>query len=129
MKPIKQLLENTQIIAVVGLSNNPAKASYGVSEFMQNHGYTIVPVNPNEGNILGEKCYPNLESIPFAVDMVNVFRPAKDCPEIAHSAVAINAKSLWLQLGIVSEEAQNIASKAGLDFVMDHCLKIEYLAA
>ena len=128
MTVIKQLLENTQTIAIVGLSNNPSKASYGVAEFMQNHGYTIIPVNPNEGNILGEKCYPNLESIPFAVDMVNVFRPAKDCPEIAHSAVAINAKSLWLQLGIVSEEAEMIATKAGLDFVMNYCLKIEYLA-
>lgn len=128
MTVIKQLLENTQTIAIVGLSNNPSKASYGVAEFMQNHGYTIIPVNPNEGNILGEKCYPNLESIPFAVDMVNVFRPAKDCPEIAHSAVAINAKSLWLQLGIISEEAEMIATKAGLDFVMNHCLKIEYLA-
>ena len=126
MTAIKQLLENTQTIAIVGLSNNPSKPSYGVAEFMQNHGYTIVPVNPNEGHILGEKCYPNLESSPFDIDMVNVFRQAKDCPEVAHSAVAINAKSLWLQLGIVSEEAQSIANKAGLDFVMDRCLKIEY---
>ena len=126
MPLIKKLLETTQTIAVVGLSNNQNKASYQVAEFMQNHGYTIVPVNPNEVNILGEKCYPNLEAIPFAVDMVNVFRPAKDCLEITHSAVAINAKSIWLQLGITNEEAQTIASNAGLDFVMDRCLKIEY---
>jgi len=126
MSPFKSLLENTQVIAVVGLSNNPEKASFRVAEFMQRRGYTIVPVNPNEVNILGEKCYPSLEAIPHPIDMVNVFRPAKDCPEIAHSAVTINAKSLWLQLGIVSEEAQDIASHAGLDFVMDYCLKIEY---
>ncbi len=126
MPLIKKLLETTQTIAVVGLSNNQNKASYQVAEFMQNHGYTIVPVNPNEVNILGEKCYPNLEAIPFAVDMVNVFRPAKDCLEITHSAVAINAKSVWLQLGIINEESYQIAKNAGLEFVMDRCLKIEY---
>ena len=126
MNPLKSLLENTQIIAVVGLSNNPDKASFRVTEFMQQRGFTIVPVNPNELHILGEKCYPTLEAIPHPIDMVNVFRPAKDCPEIAHSAVTINAKSLWLQLGIVSEEAEHIATQAGLDFVMDRCIKIEY---
>jgi hypothetical protein len=125
MSPFKSLLKNTQIIAIVGLSNNPEKASFRVAEFMQRRGYTIVPVNPNEVNILGEKCYPSLEAIPHPIDMVNVFRPAKDCLEIAHSSVTINAKSLWLQLGIVSEEAQDLATHAGLDFVMDHCLKIE----
>ncbi len=126
MPLIKKLLETTQTIAVVGLSNNQNKASYQVAEFMQHHGYTIVPVNPNEGIILGEKCFPNLEAIPFSVDMVNVFRPSKDCLEITHSAVAINAKSVWLQLGIINEESQQIASNAGLEFVMDRCLKIEY---
>jgi len=125
MSPFKSLLKNTQVIAIVGLSNNPEKASFRVAEFMQRRGYTIVPVNPNEVNILGEKCYPSLEAIPHPIDMVNVFRPAKDCLEIAHSTVTINAKSLWLQLGIVSEEAQDLATHAGLDFVMDHCLKIE----
>jgi predicted CoA-binding protein len=126
MALIKKLLETTQTIAIVGLSNNQNKASYQVAEFMQNHGYTIVPVNPNEVNILGEKCYPNLEAIPFPVDMVNVFRPSKDCLEVTHSAVAINAKSVWLQLGIINEESHQIASNAGLEFVMDRCLKIEY---
>jgi len=126
MALIKKLLETTQTIAIVGLSNNQSKASYQVAEFMQHHGYTIVPVNPNEGNILGEKCFPNLEAIPFSVDMVNVFRPSKDCLEITHSAVAINAKSVWLQLGILNEEAHTIASNAGLEFVMNRCLKIEY---
>ena len=87
MPLIKKLLETTQTIAVVGLSNNQNKTSYQVAEFMQNHGYTIVPVNPNEVNILGEKCYPNLEAIPFTVDMVNVFRPAKDCLEITHTSL------------------------------------------
>ena len=126
MPLIKKLLETTQTIAIVGLSNNQSKASYQVAEFMQHHGYTIVPVNPNEVNILGEKCYPNLEAIPFPVDMVNVFRPSKDCLEVTHSAVAINAKSVWLQLGIINEESRQIASNAGLEFVMDRCLKIEY---
>ncbi len=126
MTPERTLLETTELIAVVGLSNDPNKASHRVSEFMQHHGYKIVPVNPNEVSILGEKCYPNLESIPFAIDMVNVFRPAKDCTDIAKSAVTIGAKSVWLQLGIVSEEAKDIVEKAGIGFVMDRCLKIEY---
>jgi predicted CoA-binding protein len=126
MTPERTLLKTTELIAVVGLSNDPNKASHRVSEFMQHHGYKIVPVNPNEVSILGEKCYPNLESIPFAIDMVNVFRPAKDCPEIAKSAVTIGAKSVWLQLGIVSEDAKDIVEKAGMEFVMDRCLKIEY---
>jgi predicted CoA-binding protein len=128
MTEFKDLLEKTKMIAIVGLSNNPERPSYGVAQFMQNHGYSIVPVNPGETEILGEKCYPNLESIPFKVDMVDVFRKAEDCPAIAKSAVAIGAKSVWLQLGIISEESEAIVKNAGLEFVMNHCLKIEYSA-
>jgi hypothetical protein len=126
MDTIHSLLDKTESIAVVGLSNDPNKASHRVAEFMQHHGYKIIPVNPNETNILGEKCYPNLESIPFAIDMVNIFRPAKDCPDIVKSAISIGAKSVWLQLGIMSEEAKELVEQAGIDFVMDRCLKIEY---
>jgi len=128
MTNIRSLLDKTELIAVVGLSNDPNKASHRVAEFMQYHGYKIIPVNPNETSILGEKCYPNLESIPFAIDMVNIFRPAKDCPNIVKSAITIGAKSVWLQLGIVSEEAKELVEIARLDFVMDRCLKIEYTA-
>lgn len=127
MNDIKDLLQNTKIIAMVGLSNDTNKASNRVAQFMINHGYQIVPVNPRESAILGLKCYTQLEAIPFAVDMVNVFRPAQDCPPIAQSAFNIRAKSLWLQLGISSEEANDIASDAGLICVMDRCLKIELL--
>lgn len=123
----QDILKHTKIIAVVGLSNNPEKASYGVAAFMQNQGYQIVPVNPRETEILGRQCYPDLESIPFPVDMVNVFRPAIDCPQIAQSAVKIGARSLWLQQGIVSEEAHTIATAAGLQCTMNRCLKIEYV--
>jgi predicted CoA-binding protein len=128
MTEFKSLLEHTKVIAIVGLSKNPDRPSFQVAQFIQNQGYKIVPVNPNESEILGEPCYPTLEDIPHPVDMVDVFRKAEDCPAIARSAIAIGAKSVWLQLGIVSEEAEHIVKNAGLEFVMNHCLKIEYRA-
>ncbi|MEI6804371.1 MAG: CoA-binding protein [Burkholderiales bacterium] len=123
---LQRVLTSSRTLAVVGLSDNPARASHYVAKYMQQHGYRVVPVNPRCAEILGEKCYPDLRAIPFAVDMVDVFRNAADCPPIAHDAVAIDAKVLWLQSGIVSQEAQHIAEAAGLTVVMDRCVKVEH---
>jgi len=122
-----KILNSTQTIAVVGLSANPEKPSHDVARFMQNHGFRIVPVNPNEQTILGEMCYPSLSAIPFEIDLVNIFRKTEDCPDIVGEAVQIKAKNIWLQLGIFSEEAQRIAEQANINFVMNLCLKTEYL--
>ena len=120
------LLKNTKTIAVVGLSDKPSRASYDVARYMQSQGYRIIPVNPGCSEILGEKCYPDLKSIPEPVDMVNVFRKAEDCLPVAMDAVSIGAKSLWLQLGIINEEAQRYAENHGLTVVMDRCLMIDH---
>lgn len=124
---ITKILNSTKIIAVVGLSANPEKPSNDVARFMQNRGFRIIPVNPNEQTILGEVCYPSLSAIPFEIDLVNIFRKPEDCPELVVEAVQIKAKNIWLQLGIISEEAQIIADQAKVNFVMNLCLKIEYL--
>ncbi|MBM7563561.1 CoA-binding protein [Paenibacillus sacheonensis] len=122
---IKRILESAGTIAVVGLSDNPERTSHMVSEAMQAKGYRIVPVNPNAETILGEKSYPSLSDIPFPVDIVNVFRRSELTPPIAEEAAAIGAKVLWLQLGVVSEEAAAIAEQAGLLAIMDRCIKVE----
>ncbi len=124
---MKSLLQETKVIAVVGLSDKPFRPSYDVAGYMQSQGYKIVPVNPLHSEILGEKCYPNLKSIPFPVDMVNVFRKSEDCLPIAQEAVAIGAKSLWLQLGVINIAAINHAKEHGLTAVMNQCLKIEHM--
>lgn len=122
---IKRILESAGTIAVVGLSDNPERTSHMVSEAMQAKGYRIVPVNPNAETILGEKSYPSLSDIPFPVDIVNVFRRSELTPPIAEEAAAIGAKVLWLQLGVVSEEAAAIAEQAGMLAIMDRCIKVE----
>ena len=124
---MKSLLQETKVIAVVGLSDKPSRPSYDVSRYMQAHGYKIIPVNPSCTEILGEKCYPDLKSIPVPVDMVNVFRKSEDCLPVAKDAVAIGAKSLWLQLGVINDEAHDFAQEHGLEVVMDKCLKIEHM--
>jgi predicted CoA-binding protein len=126
MSHFKKLFESTKTIAVVGLSNNPERASYRVSAYMLNQGYQIIPVNPFADEILGQKVFAQLSEIPFRIDLVNVFRTAKDCPAITQERVAIGAKSIWIQLGIISTESELIARNAGLEFVMDRCLKIEH---
>ena len=123
---MKQLLQETKTIAVVGLSNKPDRPSYGVTQYMQAHGYKIIPVNPTCSEILGETCYPDLSSIPVAVDMVNVFRKSEDCLEVAREAVKIGAKSLWLQMGVINQEALDYASSHGLTGIMDKCLMVEH---
>jgi uncharacterized protein len=122
---IKAILEASGTIAVVGLSDKPDRTSFMVSEAMQQKGYRIVPVNPNAAEILGEISYPALKDIPHKVDIVNVFRRSEHCPEVAEEAAAIGAKTLWLQLGVISEEAAAIAGQAGMNVIMDRCIKVE----
>jgi predicted CoA-binding protein len=123
---LRRILKNNHTIAVVGLSADWYRPSYFAAKYMQEHGFRIIPVNPKYDEILGEKCYPNLKAIPEAVDIVDVFRKPDDCVPIAEDAVAIGAKVLWLQLGVVNEEAARVAKAGGLEVVMDRCVKIEY---
>jgi len=125
---LRRILRSTRTIAIVGLSAEWHRPSYFVAKYMQQHGCRIVPVNPRYAGtaVLGEPCFERLEDIPFAVDMVDVFRKPADVPPIATSAVAIGAKVLWQQLGVANLEAEAIARAAGLDSVMDRCVKIEH---
>lgn len=123
---LRRILENHKVIAMVGLSPKEERPSNVVARFLMARGYTVIPVNPGQREILGQPCYPDLKSIPVKIDMVDVFRNAADVPPIAADAVAIGAKSLWLQLGVINPEAAERASAAGLDVVMDRCPKIEY---
>lgn len=122
---IKEILQASTNIAVVGLSDKPDRVSYMVSEAMQKKGYRIIPVNPAAETILGEKCYATLKDIPELVDIVNVFRRPEHTPPIAEEAVAIGAKTLWLQLGIANDDAAKIAFDGGLQVIMDRCIKVE----
>lgn len=122
---LRRILENHKVIAMVGISPKEDRPSNGVARFLMARGYTVIPVNPGQSEILGQRCYPSLRDIPVKVDMVDVFRKAEDVPPVAADAIAIGAKSLWLQLGIVNQAAAEQASAAGLDVVMDHCPKIE----
>lgn len=123
---LRRVLAQTRTVAVVGLSADRQKASHFVATYLQYVGYRIIPVNPMLTEVLGERAYPDLPSIPEPVDMVNVFRRPEHCPEIARQAVEIGAKSLWLQLRVVSPEAAAIAEAGGLDVVMDRCVKMEH---
>jgi uncharacterized protein len=125
---IDRILAGTKTIAVVGLSGNPMRPSFGVSEYMQEQGYRIIPVNPAEETILGEKSYPSLEAIPEPVDCVDVFRKPDAVPEIVASALAMGAKSVWLQEGVAHDEAAARAESAGLDVVQDRCILKEHRA-
>ncbi len=123
---LRHILKNSHTIAIVGLSADWWRPSYFAAKYLQEHGYRIIPVNPKYTEVLGEKCYPTLEAIPEPVDIVDVFRKSEDCAPIAQQAVAIGAKTLWLQLGVENTEAQQIAEAAGLAVVMNRCVKIEY---
>jgi uncharacterized protein len=122
---IKDILASARNIAVVGLSDNPERTSHMVAKVMQARGYRIIPVNPGKQQILGEVCYKSLLDIPEPVDIVNVFRRAEEVVPFAVQAAQIKAKAFWLQLGIVNEQAAQIASEAGLTVIMDRCIKIE----
>src|ERR1700730_8997949 len=120
----KEILEYTTTIAVVGASRDPDKAGGSVPEGLQQRGFRIIPVNPFADVLFGERVYRSLAEVPEKVDLVDVFRPAADAPEIARQAVAIGAKALWLQLDIRSHEARTIAESAGLDYVEDECTAV-----
>jgi len=122
----ESLLRRSKTIAVVGLSGTPWRPSYGVSEYMQSAGYRIIPVNPKETEVLGEKAYATLEEIPTPVDIVNIFRQPRFVPEIVDAAIRIGAKGVWMQEEVVHEEAAQKAREAGLEVVMDRCILKEH---
>lgn len=123
---LRRVLSRNRSIAVVGLSAQWYRPSYFAAKYMLDHGYTVIPVNPRYEEILGQKCYASLRDIPVAVDIVDCFRRADEIPAIADDAIAIGAKVLWMQLGVINEEAARKAEAAGLEVVMDRCVKIEY---
>ena len=123
---LRRVLKDSQTVAIVGLSAEWHRPSNFVAKYLQSHGWRIVPVNPRYPQILGETSYARLEDIPFPVDMVDVFRRSEDVLPIAHSAVAIGARCFWQQIGVVNADADALAQAAGLDTVMDRCVKIEH---
>ena len=123
---IQRVLHSAKTIAIVGLSPNELRASYFVGYYLRRHGYRVIPVNPRETEILGERCYPRLTDVPVPVDIVNVFRAPDALPEIARQAVAIRAGALWCQYGVINEEGARIAEDGGVKVVMDRCIKIEH---
>lgn len=126
MTNIAELLRESRVIAVVGLSSRRSRPSFGVSQYMQSVGYRIIPVNPNETEVLGETAYARLEDVPERIDIVNVFRRSEHVPEIVESAIRVGAKAIWLQEDVVHEEAARRAREAGLAVVMDHCILKEH---
>ena len=123
---LRKVLSEDRVIAVVGLSANWYRPSYFAAKYMQERGYRIVPVNPAYDEVLGERCYPSLRDVPEPIDMVDVFRRPADVMPVVEDAIAIGARSLWLQLGVINAEAVARAEAAGLRVVMDRCVKIEY---
>ena len=117
------IVEEARTVAVVGLSDDPEKASHEVGEYLKEQGYHVIPVNPNEEEVLGERAYDTVEEIPEEVDVVDVFLPPDKTPEIAEDAVRAGAKTLWLQEGITNEEARQIAEEGGLGYIEDRCMK------
>lgn len=126
-RKIKDLLENSRTVAVVGLSGKPERDSNRVARYMQEHGFRIIPVNPGlKDEVLGEKPYASLAEIPGPVDIVNIFRRAEEVPQAVREALPLKPGAVWIQLGIVSEEAAEIAVKEGITVVMDRCIKVEH---
>jgi hypothetical protein len=127
---IGEILSSAKTIAVVGLSSKCFRASYGVSQYMQAAGYRIIPVNPHETEVLGEKAYPTLESIPVGtkIDIVDIFRRSEEVPEVVEAAIRIGARAIWMQEGVVNEAAAEKARRAGLAVVMDLCILKEHRA-
>jgi len=123
---IQRVLHTSHTVAIVGLSNNELRASYFVGYYLKRHGYRIVPVNPREPEILGERSFPSLVDLPMHVDIVNVFRAPSALPGIATDAVKIGAGALWCQFGVINEEGARIAEAGGLSVVMDRCIKVEH---
>jgi predicted CoA-binding protein len=124
--PVGEILKNYKTIAVVGLYSNPTRPSNGVTRYMQESGYRIIPVNPNEAEVLGEKSYTSLEDVPHKIDIVNIFRRAEDVPPVVESAIRTGAKVVWMQSGIENAEAAEKARAAGLTVIMDACILVEH---
>ena len=123
---LRDILSSSKTIAVVGMSPNPARPSNEVARYLMASGYTVIPVNPGQREILGLKCYPTLDAIEQPVDIVDVFRNSADVLPIAQAAIRIGAKCLWLQLGVINAEAANLASDSGLKVAIDRCTKIDH---
>jgi len=123
---IQRVLHTARTIAIVGLSSNELRASYFVGYYLKRHGYQVIPVNPRETEILGEKCYPSLQDVPVPVDIVNVFRAPDALPGIAGEAVKIGAGALWCQFGVINADGARIAEDGGVTVIMDRCLKVEH---
>jgi uncharacterized protein len=123
---IQRVLHGAKTIAIVGLSKNHLRASYFVGFYLRRHGYRIIPVNPRESEILGEKSFKSLVDVPVPIDIVDVFRTPDAVPEIAREAVKVGAKALWCQFGVISEEGARIAENGGVTVIMDRCLKVEH---
>ncbi len=123
---LRRILSEYRVIAMVGLSADWSRPSYFAAKYLLDHGFEVMPVNPKYDEILGQKCYPNLESIPVPVEIVDLFQRAERVPLFVDAAIAIGAKLVWMQLGVRNEEAAQKARQAGLEVVMDRCPKIEY---
>jgi predicted CoA-binding protein len=126
MSAAEEILNFSRVVAVVGLSSKPDRPSYKVASYLKEQGYRIIPVNPAEKEILGEPCYPDLASIPESVDVVDIFRPSEEVLPIVEEAIRIGAKAVWMQEGVINEEAANRAEEAGLRVVMDKCMGKEH---
>ena len=126
MNDMDRILESSRVIAVVGLSSRDYRPSYRIAEYLQNAGYRVIPVNPNETEVLGEKAYPSLEDVPETVDVVNIFRRSELVPPIVEAAIRVGAKTIWMQEGVIHEEAAQRARAAGLQVVMDRCIFKEH---
>lgn len=124
---IKKILSDSKTIAVVGLSDKPDRPSYRVAAYLQNHGYRIIPVNPSISEVLGEKSYPDLESISEDIDVVDVFRRSEDVPAIVESSIAKGVKAVWLQEGVINEGSAKKASETGIAVIMDLCMLKEHI--
>ena len=123
---LRRILRDNKSIAVVGLSANWYRPSFFAAKYLIDHGYNVIPVTPRYDEILGQKCYPTLADVPMPIDIVDCFRRSEQILPLAEADIAVNAKVLWMQLGVINLEAEKIASDAGLDVVMDRCMKIEY---
>ncbi|RFA26179.1 CoA-binding protein [Alkalilimnicola ehrlichii] len=126
IETLRRILSQHRRIAVVGLSANWYRPSYFAAKYLLDHGYEVVPVNPAYEEVLGQRCYPSLEAVPGEIDVVDIFRKPADVPPLVEQAIAIGAKVIWMQLGVVHEAAASRARDAGLEVVMDRCMKIEY---
>ncbi len=127
-REVAAVLNDYRVVAVVGLSGNPERSSYQVAQYLQNHGYRIIPVNPGCRQVLGEPCYPSLKDIPFPVEVVDIFRNVEAIPTIVDEAIAAGAKAVWMQLGLEEPGSARKARQAGLKVVMNRCLKVEHAA-